>query len=106
MYPQELREADHQDIYITNEIDDQAKQTLNEGGKVLLLLAGKVEQGKDVVQHMTPVFWNTSWFKMRPPHTVGTSVNSNHPILKDFPTVLYRLAMVGVDQQSPSNGNE
>ncbi|MGI5974148.1 MAG: exo-beta-1,4-galactosidase [Paludibacter sp.] len=89
VYPQELREADIQDIYITNEIDDQAKQTLNEGGKVLLLLAGKVEQGKDVVQHMTPAFWNTSWFKMRPPHTVGTSVNSNHPILKDFPTDYY-----------------
>ena len=26
-------------------------------------IAGKVEQGKDVVQHMTPAFWNTSWFK-------------------------------------------
>lgn len=89
VYPQELPQADVQDIYITDKIDEQAKQSLEKGGKVLLLLAGKVEQGKDVVQYMTPAFWNTSWFKMRPPHTTGTLINSNHPILKDFPTDYY-----------------
>ena len=34
-----------------------------------------------------PVFWNTSWFKMRPPHTTGAYIDTQHPLFKyDFPT--------------------
>lgn len=89
VYPQTLPEVNTSGIYITDKLDDQAQSTLNNGGKVLLLTVGKIEQGKDVVQYLTPAFWNTSWFKMRPPHTVGTSVNNYHPILEDFPTDTY-----------------
>lgn len=89
VYPQTLPEVNTQDIYITDNIDAEAKKVLDKGGQVLLLLAGKVEQGKDVVQYMTPAFWNTSWFKMRPPHTVGTLVNDYHPIFDNFPTDTY-----------------
>jgi hypothetical protein len=70
-------------------LDAETENMLAKGGKALLLLAGKVEQGKEVVQQMTPAFWNTSWFKMRPPHTVGTFVNHFHPIFNDFPTDYY-----------------
>ncbi len=86
VYPEKLPAVDTSEIYITDRIDETVEQVLADGGKVLLLLAGKVEQGKDVVQYMTPAFWNTSWFKMRPPHTVGMLINDNHPVFKDFPT--------------------
>ncbi len=86
VYPAELPAVDTTGIYITGQIDKETKQILDQGGKVLLLPAGKVEQGKDVVQYMTPAFWNTSWFKMRPPHTVGTRINNNHPVFNDFPS--------------------
>lgn len=89
VYPTTLPEVNTSDIYVTSTIDTKAKDILNSGGKVLFLLAGKVEQGKDVVQYMTPAFWNTSWFKMRPPHTVGTLIRDNHPIFKNFPTDFY-----------------
>lgn len=89
VYPAQLPEVDTSDIYITNRIDEQTKNVLDKGGKVLLLLAGEVEQGKDVVQYMTPSFWNTSWFKMRPPHTEGSLINNYHPVFKDFPTDFY-----------------
>jgi len=59
---------------------------LNNGGKVLLLAAGKVSYGKDVVQHYQPAFWNTSWFKMRPPHTTGVLVKNQHPVFANFVT--------------------
>ena len=59
---------------------------LKKGGKVLLTAAGKVTYGKEVVQQFTPVFWNTSWFKMRPPHTTGSYIQNEHPIFRDFPT--------------------
>ncbi|VBB48019.1 conserved hypothetical protein [uncultured Paludibacter sp.] len=90
VYPENLTMPDTTNIYITDKIDEKTKRILNEGGKVLLLIAGKVEQGKDVVQYMTPAFWNTSWFKMRPPHTVGTFINNYHPVFKDFPTDYYQ----------------
>ena len=36
--------------------------------------------------NFTPVFWNTSWFKMRPPHTLGILLDPANPAFKDFPT--------------------
>ena len=61
-------------------------KTLQKGGNVLICAAGKVTYGKEVVQQFTPVFWNTSWFKMRPPHTTGIFVENTHSIFDLFPT--------------------
>jgi lysophospholipase L1-like esterase len=74
------------DVYITDSLDSKAIQTLKAGGKVLITAAGKIRYGRDIVQHFTPVFWNTSWFKMRPPHTLGILVNDYHPVFEAFPT--------------------
>ena len=74
------------DVYITDTLDERAISVLKQGGKVLITAAGKVSYGKEVVQHFTPVFWNTSWFKMRPPHTTGIFLNEYHPLFKEFPT--------------------
>ena len=71
---------------ITDTLDSNALKVLKKGGKVLLCAAGKVSYGREVKQYFTPVFWNTSWFKMRPPHTTGIYINNEHPIFSDFPT--------------------
>lgn len=89
VYPSAVPDVETSSIHICHKIDQKAEQVLNDGGKVLLLLAGKVTMGKDVVQHLTPAFWNTSWFKMRPPHTVGLLINDFHPIFGDFSTDYY-----------------
>lgn len=73
-------------IFVTDSLDTQAQKILNKGGTVLLLAAGKVSYGKEVKQYFTPVFWNTSWFKMRPPHTTGLYIEQAHPIFRHFPT--------------------
>ena len=73
-------------MYITDTLDERAISVLKQGGKVLITAAGKVSYGKEVVQYFTPVFWNTSWFKMRPPHTTGIFLNEYHPLFKEFPT--------------------
>lgn len=90
VYPSanELKPASNVDqgVYISHQLDRKAKEILNRGGKVLLLCAGKVEQGRDISMHFTPVFWNTSWFKMRPPHTTGIYLDPNHPAFTEFPT--------------------
>ena len=74
------------DIYSCTQLDSTAVATLKKGGKVYLNVAGKVESGKDIVQTFTPVFWNTSWFKMKPPHTTGFLCDPTHPAFANFPT--------------------
>lgn len=89
VYPEEVKseEVRSAEIFITDSLDSQALATLKRGGKVLLTAAGKVQLGSDIVQHYLPVFWNTSWFKMRPPHTTGAYIDKEHPLFKHgFPT--------------------
>ena len=74
------------DIYETDTLDAKAIEILERGGSVLLECGGKIRYGNDVRHSYLPVFWNTSWFKMRPPHTTGSYIQSEHPIFKEFPT--------------------
>ncbi len=85
VYPAEVEDK-LGDVYVCDTLDRKAKSILKRGGKVLLCAAGKVRYGNDVKQYFTPVFWNTSWFKMRPPHTTGIYVDTTHPVFSDFPT--------------------
>ena len=80
------RAAHPANLWITDQFDEKTMQVLQSGGNVLIAAAGKVTYGKEVVQQFTPVFWNTSWFKMRPPHTTGIYVEDTHSIFDLFPT--------------------
>lgn len=86
VYPKEPVMKVPEDIYMTDTLDSQAVKVLESGGKVLVAAAGKVRYGNDVRQHYLPVFWNTSWFKMRPPHTTGACIDAGHPLFREFPT--------------------
>ncbi|RKD12816.1 beta-glucuronidase [Pelobium manganitolerans] len=88
VYPAKLPQL-QTDVYYTTALDAKAKAVLAKGGKVFLNAAGQVVKGKEVVQTFLPVFWNTSWFKMRPPHTLGFLVNPKHPAFADFPTAYH-----------------
>ncbi|MBW8687874.1 beta-glucuronidase [Chitinophaga sp. B61] len=76
-------------VHYTDTIDAKTMAVLEQGGTVFLHAAGKVVKGKEIVQHFTPVFWNTSWFKMRPPHTLGITLDPAHPAFKYFPTAYH-----------------
>lgn len=86
VYPTVTPKPNLNGIYFCDSLDQQAADVLAGGGKVLLNAAGKVVKGKEVVQQFLPVFWNTSWFKMRPPHTLGIVCDPAHPAFKLFPT--------------------
>ena len=74
-------------FYVSDTLDAKAEKMLKKGGTVLLTAAGRVTLGSDVRQTYLPVFWNTSWFKMRPPHTTGAYIQKEHPLFKHgFPT--------------------
>ncbi|MBL7739929.1 MAG: beta-glucuronidase [Chitinophagaceae bacterium] len=74
------------DVYYCTSLDQTAESILEKGGKVFLNAAGKVVKGKEIAMQFTPVFWNTSWFKMRPPHVTGILVQFKHSLFTDFPT--------------------
>jgi hypothetical protein len=86
VYPAVLPKVDTTTIYFCDVFNSKAEEVLNNGGNVFLYSSGKVENGKDVKQYFTPVFWNTSWFKMNPPHTTGILVKESSPAFADFPT--------------------
>ena len=86
VYPHDVPAVEAKNIYITDSLDAKALRTLKDGGKVLITAGGKVTLGSDVSHHYLPVFWNTSWFKMRPPHTTGAYIQKDHPVFADFPT--------------------
>ncbi len=65
---------------------DSILSLLEVGRDVLLCAGGQIKYGRDVVHRFLPVFWNTSWFKMKPPHTTGAYIQADHPIFRDFPT--------------------
>ena len=76
----------HSSLLTTSDYRE-ALAALERGETVLLEAAGKVTLGSDVVQNYLPVFWNTSWFKMRPPHTTGAYIDDSHPLFcYGFPT--------------------
>ena len=87
VYPAALPDAPEEGgPYITDRFDDRARAVLVQGGDVLLLAAGRIRYGNDVKHSYLPVFWNTSWFKMRPPHTTGSYIRAEHPVFGSFPT--------------------
>ncbi len=74
-------------LLVADSLTDEALVVLRNGGTVLLTAAGHVTLGSDVRQMYLPVFWNTSWFKMKPPHTTGCVVRREHPLFAHgFPT--------------------
>ncbi|GGH58662.1 hypothetical protein HNQ91_000467 [Filimonas zeae] len=88
VYPKTLP-ASGANVHYTDTLDAAAEAVLQKGGTVFLNAAGRVVKGKEVVQYFTPVFWNTSWFKMRPPHTLGILLDSAHAAFRHFPTASY-----------------
>ena len=85
VYPKQLTEFATK-VYETDTLDAKALKVLADGGDVLLTAAGKIRYGNDVRHTYLPVFWNTSWFKMRPPHTTGAYIQKTHPVFRYFPT--------------------
>ena len=91
VYPSLLPKAD-KNILVVQQIDNNAMQTLNKGGKVLLTIkkgAVKPEKGGDIAIGFSSIFWNTAWTGRQAPHTLGILCNPKHPALKEFPTEYY-----------------
>lgn len=91
VYPADLPQV-KTDVYVTQTIDDKAKQQLKNGGTVLLTLKkGSLakDMGGDVAIGFSTIFWNTAWTANQPPVTMGILCNPHHAALAQFPTQEY-----------------
>lgn len=89
VYPENVRRSisfDTPVVHYCTQLDEKAEEVLQRGGRVFLNAAGKVVKGQEISMYFTPAFWNTSWFKMRPPHVTGMLIQASHPAFADFPT--------------------
>ncbi len=55
-------------------------------GRNVLLMPHCVDAPGNVAFGFTPIFWNTSWNRGQPPHTLGILCDPRHPALAGFPT--------------------
>jgi hypothetical protein len=76
------------EIMITKNLDRKAREMLKDGGSVLLLTHGQVNQdhGAGVEIGFSSIFWNTMWTRGQAPHTLGILCDPDHPVFKEFPT--------------------
>ncbi|MGC8887023.1 MAG: discoidin domain-containing protein [Verrucomicrobiia bacterium] len=89
VYPKRNSVSEIKNIAVFNELNDEALNILQNGGKVLLVIppsrvAGD-KHGK-VALGFSSIFWNTAWTRGQPPHTLGILCDPSHPLFKEFPT--------------------
>jgi hypothetical protein len=88
VYPAELPKTGG-DILVVSNLNKQALETLENGGKVLLTTKkGSIKAGKggEVGIGFSSIFWNTAWTNGQKPHTLGILCNPQHPALAEFPS--------------------
>jgi hypothetical protein len=93
VYPPQVDLAAPPEVKVTSQLDDETVSTLEQGGRVLLLVPparvapdpklGKVQLG------FSSIFWNTAWTGRQAPHTLGILCNPKHPLFARFPTDLH-----------------
>ena len=89
VFPTELEPELQSNAVIVEDCGAEFEAALESGKDILILPRGNIENGRDVIQFFSPVFWNTSWFQMNPPHTLGLLIDDKHPLFDDFPTAFY-----------------
>jgi hypothetical protein len=94
VYPSPKKELSHDEIIISEKIDDEVIFQLQQGRKVLLFPTAKSIKDKSVAGLFPPDFWNYGMFKgisewaKKPvsPGTLGILTDPAHPIFNSFPT--------------------
>ncbi|MCG8307081.1 MAG: beta-glucuronidase [Cytophagales bacterium] len=88
VFPEQPKNV-HGGVHITNELNDEVVQKLNDGGSVLWSIENGTLSSKfggDIKVGFSSIFWNTAWTMGQAPHTLGILCNPEHPALAGFPT--------------------
>lgn len=89
VYPAQNKKLNDKQILITQELNNEIIEKLQNGAKVLLSLPQgsiKSSYGGDIAVGFSSIFWNTAWTKGQAPHTLGILCDPKHKALAFFPT--------------------
>jgi hypothetical protein len=90
VYPARLESPAPAGLTIVEELDRQARDHLEAGGRVLLLIPPRrvknAAAGAEVKLGFSSIFWNTAWTSRQAPTTLGILCDPAHPALSGFPT--------------------
>lgn len=84
VYPATLEKPVLKNVLVTDKWDQQAKDELEKGGRVVLL-ADTAQLVSDVAPGFSGISWNVVW-SGTPPNLLGILCDPEHPALADFPT--------------------
>ena len=84
-YPAESDTKPPKQLLIAERLDENVLTALKAGKKVLLLPPLDTIDS-NIPAGFSTIFWNTTWTKRQPPHTLGILCNPKHPALAKFPT--------------------
>ena len=86
MYPEQVETSAPEGVTVTDRLDGEARQVLEDGGRVLVLSPpNETDSAHAISAHFLPVYWSQLWF----PEQDGTSsvlCDPEHPALARFPT--------------------
>jgi len=83
VYPAQGEVKIPEDILLTSVLDDRALETLQKGGKVLVIPEPETLENVELAR-WDPVFWSNQLFSQ--PKMMGILCNNDHPALNLFPT--------------------
>ncbi len=89
VYPASVPRVDERLIRVTTFLTSGLLDTLEAGGRVLLVAPPDTAggPGRDpIAVGFSPIFWNTAWTLGQAPHTLGILCDPRHPALRSFPT--------------------
>jgi hypothetical protein len=89
VFPRKVPSEPAADILVTRELNEDAIEQLNRGGKVLLLPLPQTlrnDERHPITMGFSSIFWNTVWTNWQAPHTLGVLCDLSHPALERFPT--------------------
>ncbi len=86
VYPTEGKVEIPDDILLTSQLDEQALEVLQQGGKVLIIPEPETLEHVEVAR-WDPVFWSYQLFSQ--PKIMGILCDTDHPALDLFPTAFH-----------------
>jgi hypothetical protein len=87
VYPKDLLELQaDENIYITEEMNEETLSALKEGKKVLLLAHDLGNEENSVSVDFYPLYWSLTFFPGQGKTSIGMLFKERHPVFKYFPT--------------------
>lgn len=86
VYPVKTESVNVDDILLVDKLDENAKNVLENGGKVLLMANELGTEETSVNINFYPLYWYLTFFPGQGKTCIGTLLKDNHPAFNDFPT--------------------